>query len=209
MAVRYPMHAYKTGDWARAKVAFARLAMTSPAMAAVIRQEAHALKGRIHQGMWSGQFDKQYRWPPLGPMTMERRLNPHNPKLIDSSGFVSAIRVLHMGWNVYGVGIPKNARDHRGESYAQIAMVHERGLAINNWGFTIPARPFWGDQYAKSRKTLLAKLLAAKRATVLRGWRRPGARFGVGQMQLPPVLKMIAVAHGAAFGIEAITRGLP
>ena len=191
--VRYPLHAYKTGDWKRAKLAFSRMAMTTLGAATVMRQEAHALKGRIHEGLWSGEFDRSYRWPPLSSMTIEKRQNPENPKLIDSGGFSSSIRVMHMGWNVYGVGIPKTARDRRGQHYAQIGMVHELGLARNNWGRKIPARPFWSVEYGKSRKRLAAKLTAALKAGA-RHWRSPG----VGSLRaigMPSVMKTVVGSH--------------
>lgn len=198
---RYPLHAYKIGDWGRAKMLFSRLAMTSVTAATVMRQEAHALKGRIVDGLWSGTFADQYNWPALSEMTIEKRVNPENPILIDTAGMASAIRVMPMGWNVFGVGIPKGARNRRGESYAQIAMVHEYGLGANNWGRRIPPRPFWRSQYAASRKIITAKLMAAVKAHNM-GWRSPTRSLRA--LRLPSTLAVVAGAHGGIAAVEAL-----
>lgn len=198
---RYPLHAYKVGDWGRARMLFSRLAMTSVTAAAVMRDEARSLKGRIVEGLWSGSFADQYNWPPLSEMTIERRVDKENPMLIDTTSMVRSIRVLPMGWNVLGVGIPKGARNSKGESVAQIAMVHEQGLGANNWGYRIPPRPFWRSQYSISRRNITAKMMAAIKAHNM-GWRSPTRSLRA--LRLPTALAVTAGAHGGIAAVQAL-----
>ena len=187
MAVK--LNAYKVGDWRRAKFVFSRLSWAVPEVSAAMLAEAHVLKGEIVRGLWSGEFEQKYNWPGLAELTYELRTNPNNPILIDNAEYIRAIQVVPMGAQVRGVGILSSRRNRAGQSLAQIGLLHEFG-GVNQTGRTVPARPFWRGEYARSRKRLYKAVLAvlarqakawgARTVRSLRGmW--SSSKYGVGR----------------------------
>jgi hypothetical protein len=175
---RPALNAYRVGDWKKAERALQAFTNIGPAAALIVRQEAEELKARVVHGLWSGQFDRQYRWQALSDITIKLRApgTKDNPKLIEHGDYVDAIRVVTLGvairgsGRVWGVGVPGSARNRNGELIAAIGAAHEFGGGSSSGEARLPARPFWRSEYAASRARLYTKMLAyLKLASRVRG----------------------------------------
>lgn len=161
------LNAYKVGDWRRAEVVLKRLALVAPAASGVMYEESITLRNEILEGLWSGKFANEYRWPDLKASTLDGRQDPDNPQLIDTGSYASGIKLISMGPGVYGVGVPKSlkhpkaTKDGTRSPLWLIGMTHEMPVTSH-----LPKREFWAPQYYKSRTRLYAKLLAVIRTSL-------------------------------------------
>lgn len=162
------LNAYRTGDWARAKVVFNRLASMGIGADVVMRGVAHRGVNRIQADLRGGAYAQH--WKPLKPLTIELRAQgtKDNPPLFEHGDYINAIRVVPMGGGMagmgrsYGVGVHGSARNREGNLIVPIALAHEKG-GISSMGHDLPARPFWQFEYLVMAMELRGELLALLR----------------------------------------------
>ena len=121
----------RTGDWARAR----RLLTAAPqrlqaAIGTAVRQEAHALRNEIVQGLTSQAPGGETLKPP-SPLTIAaRQLEGFggSKALIVRGGLRNSITVIVQGDEAF-IGISRSARSKDGASMVDLAKLHEFGGA--------------------------------------------------------------------------------
>lgn len=137
----------QVGDWEYAGKVLRGLVRTVPEASAVMLQEARASKERLVRNI-ERQVYKD--WPKHSP-----NYHPKDPRLlIETRQYIDAIQVIALGPLMWGVGIPRRAKNHEGVSLAAIGTAHEYGAG------SLPPRPHWRRE-ATVFKGQLSKALGA------------------------------------------------
>lgn len=161
----------RTGDWARARRLLAGGgARLKVAVSTALRQEGHALRKDVVQGITS-QAPGGQPFKPLAPTTLAARQlkgGGGSKALIRRGDLRNSITVIASGDEVF-VGILRKARGKGGASTANVAEIHEFGAGP----FVVPMTP-------KMRRFLFAVL---RRAGVERS--SSGGGNGVVVIQIP------------------------
>ena len=119
----------RTGDWARAR----RLLTAAPqrlqaAIGTAVRQEAHALRNDIVQGLTSQAPGGEPIKPPA-PLTLAARQlegSGGTKALLVRGDLRNSITVIVEGDEAF-IGVPRSARSSGGESLVDLAQLHEYG----------------------------------------------------------------------------------
>lgn len=154
---------YRWGDWGQARTVFTGLAFRMQKAAdrglwADTQASARRIKANI--------FAQRYPHIPLSDwQSAEKSRDGKDPRiLIEDGSYVRAIKAMHLGRGVYGVGIEAGDEENAGKG-----AMHEWG-GRNNLGHFVPSRPHYRIEIERIRGSGLRNLTDAM-ADVLRGKR--------------------------------------
>jgi hypothetical protein len=172
MARARSINAYKVGDWDKARLVLGSMAAAHVDFRTSIRTNAEMLQWEIRAGIVSGQYASEFGWLDITDYTRNSRIFPDNPILQDTGQYLDSIRVMRLsgGFNaeVWGVGVPRDARNSDGDSLVVIGLKHEYGkYSIDGTVPDVPARPFWKKEYERAGKRLYEWLLEDLRKKTL------------------------------------------
>ena len=129
----------KVGDWSAAfKITSGMSARFKHAMDKAVHKEAQNFRNKVLQAFRSSGKSNGKPWRKNEPWTIKRKKS--SKPLIDKGDLYGSIVVIPVQESTYFIGVPNNARSHKGAKLTRVGSVHEFGQVIT---MTVTAKQFY------------------------------------------------------------------